>query len=359
MLERLGFAVDYYAPEPAGSYIEAWGGRVLPVSREVESLSVYLEEHWVRSGTGVIGLRGALREHKAAVEAGLRLLDSVDVDSYDAVVAEESWEIMSVAERIATRKVWIADFVGYRSRGLKTLPASWAVNRFLLRRYPLFDLRIYVGLPGKECSWRMTPRGPRAVEVLNESFETAGPVPAFLPGELAPRSEARRVLGIDDEDGVVLVQLGGTAAGSDVAARAAEAALRAGLKPVVAPGPRARPRLPRGAVNIGYQPHLPRLLRAFDCAYTLAGLSTIASLAAAGVPAVLHPLPGHFEQEENADLAPRIWPGLFRRATGRPEEDLEDACARRPASRGDEALHDNTRRVADLIEELVSGQAGI
>jgi len=68
-------------------------------------------------------------------------------------------------------------------------------------------------------------------------------------------------------------------------------------------------------VDLGYQPLLPAMLKVLDCAYVLVGLSTIVSLAASGIPDVLHPLPQHFEQEENAYKAPKLWPSLFTRAS--------------------------------------------
>ncbi len=144
LLRRMGLHVEYYAPEPAASYLEAWGMEVLPLSRSVESLSIYLEEYWVRSRSGVIGLREALKEHKAALEAG-RLLIEEGLDKYDLVVGEESWEVISVAEHIGTSKAWITDFVGYTPQGARILTA-WIINRFLLKRYKYFNHKIYVGM---------------------------------------------------------------------------------------------------------------------------------------------------------------------------------------------------------------------
>ncbi len=355
LLEARGFRVDYYAPEPAGSYLEAWGARVLPVSREVESLSVYLERHWEATGRGMIGLRAALEEHRAALRAAEALLSSVDIDRYVLVVAEEAWEVISAAERIQARKAWVADFIGYRPVGVPSLPAAWAVNRFLLRRYRHFNLLLYVGLP-LDGGWRLLPLGPRASEVAG-LFRILGPVPAFLPGEALGRREARRALGLPEEGRVVLVQLGGTRAGARFAAEAARAALELGLTPAVVRGPRAKPELPRGAVDLGYQPRLPAMLSAFDCAYALAGLSTIASLAAAGVPAALRPLPGHFEQEDNARRAPRLWPGLFVADDGDPRRALREACSRRPPG-GDPGLHANAENAAGVLAGLASGSPG-
>ncbi len=350
LLDRMGHEVEYYAPEPAGSYIRAWGGRVISYSRQVESLSVYLERYWVKTGSGLIGLKAALEEHQAALKAGLGLIQNIDLDHYDLIISEESWEVMSVAERIQTRKAWIADFVGYKPVGLRGIPAAWVVNRFLLRRYKYFDALFYVGLPGR-LEWRMTPIGPKASQVLRGLFRVVGPIPAFLPWEQAERNEARRRLGIPSKENTVLIQLGGTRAGEKIASKAASAALTIGLTPAIARGPRAKPSIPKEAIDLGYEPLLPTLLKAFDCAYVLAGLSTISSLAAAGIPAVLHPLPRHFEQEENAEKAPRLWPNLFTQATGNPARDLAEACSKTMAT-PDTRLHQNAETLARMLAEL-------
>ncbi|MEB3773597.1 MAG: hypothetical protein GSR86_01555, partial [Desulfurococcales archaeon] len=172
----------------------------------------------------------------------------------------------------------------------------------------------------------------------------------FIQGEDLDRDTARKMLGLPGDERLILVQLGGTRAGEELVYEAAAQALKHGLTPVVATGPRARPRIPQGAYTIGYNPLLPKMLNAFDCAYTLAGLSTIASLAAAGVPAALKPLPGHFEQESNAVKAPRTWPGLFYSGS-RPWEWLKDRCgSKHPV----ESLHRHPVNVARILSEAVN-----
>lgn len=355
LLESSGFSVDYYAPEPAGSYLKAWGLRVHGVSWMVESLSVFLEKHWLRTGRALIGLRQALEEHRAALRASELLASSVDLGSYDLVVADESWEIAVIADRVPTRKVWVADFVGYRARGLGSLPAAIAVNRFLLGVYGRFEYRIYVGLEGADLDWRMTPLGPRASRILRDLFTRVGPLPAVLEREELDPAAAASMLGLEPGAGKVLIMLGGTRAGEDIAAVAAEAAAKLGLEPVIAGGPRARVRAPPGAVNLGYNPRLPVALKAFKCAYSLAGLSSIATLAATGTPAVLHPLPGHFEQEENARIASRTWPGLFveNRSLdpGRVMKALEEACSLE--GKPVESLYRNSLKMARLLARIV------
>ena len=355
ILEARGHRVEYYAPEPALSYLKAWGARVIDESKGTPSLSVFLEEHWSRTGRALIGLRASLREHKAAVEAGMRLLKAGVFDRYDLVVAEESWEVISIAERVSVRKAWISDFIAYKPVGLGSMPAAYAVNRFLLRRYRLFDALYYVGLASpEEMKWRMLPLGPRVSQVARELFHVIGPIPPALGGELLGRAEARSDLGLPGGK-LLLVQLGGTSAGVDLVDRAMRASASIGVTPIIATGPRARVRVPPQALLLGYEPRLPEYYRAFDCAYTLAGLLTITGLARAGVPGVLQPLPGHFEQEENAILASRKW-SLFTRAPGSPEhlrDALVNAC-NRGTGEGDDSLDSNAHKLADELEGLLT-----
>ena len=51
---------------------------------------------------------------------------------------------------------------------------------------------------------------------------------------------------------------------------------------------------------------LYRVMAGVDCAVTLAGLSTITELMVLGIPALLLPLKGHYEQEENAETVASI-----------------------------------------------------
>ena len=355
LLEARGHRVEYYAPEPALSYLQAWGRRVIEESRRSPSLSVFLEEHWSRTGRALIGLRASLREHKAALEAGMNLLRAGVFDRYDLVIAEESWEVISVAEHITTRKAWISDFIAYKPVGIGSMPAAYAVNRFLLRRYRLFDALYYVGLTRPEdMNWRMLPLGPRVSQVVREYFSMIGPIPSVLGRELLGRLEARRALALPGGK-LLLIQLGGTGAGVELIGRALEASAGIRVTPVIVTGPRAHVRVPPHAVVLGYEPRLPAYYQAFDCAYTLAGLLTITGLARAGVPGILQPLPGHFEQEENAILASKRWK-LFSKAPDKLEllrKALAGACYEREGN-GDGSLDASAYRLVDEVERLLA-----
>ncbi len=296
LLEEAGHEVYYYAPGRAGWYLEAWGARLLPSSRGSLDLSLVAEKWYRRTGSALIGLRAALEEHRAALRNAELLLRDVERLAPDVVVADESWEAISVAERLPRPRVWIADFPLYPPMGgPRRVAAAAAVNRFLLRRLPLFDLLVYVGLPWPEEGLRAyRVAGPRISEVLSW-FTQVGPVTPVLAGEALGRVEARRLLGLPHGARVVLAQPGGTSIGEERLPALAERAADEGWLVY-----RLRER----------NPLLPRLLRAFDCVVSNAGLSTIAALARLGVPGVVEPLPGHFEQEHNASTAPRLWPWI-------------------------------------------------
>jgi len=318
MLESYGHDVFFYAPEPGVSYLRAWKLKVIKESIEASSLSVYLEEHWKRTGRALIGLRASMREYKEAHRQGLKLLEKGVLDEYDLIIAEESWEAMTISDKLPGRILWISDFVGYKPFTIKALPAAYAVNRFLLKKYPNFLERYYVGLHDKNTlNWRMKPFGPKAGDVLEQFFKVIGPIPPAHRSEMLKKGEVRKRLRLP-EGKLLLIQLGGT--------NAIPAKINRILRiineikeitPVIVSGPRATIKEAYG-INLGYQPLLPKYYQAFDCAYTLAGLLTITGLAQAGVPTLLEPLPGHFEQEENVTIASKLWPGLFEKAPADP-----------------------------------------
>ncbi len=351
ILKERGHIVEYYAPEPAYTYLKAWGHNIIPESKNAVGLSLFLEKHWEKTGKSIIGLRASLAEHRAALKNSIMLLNNRVFEKYDIVIAEESWEIISIVEKVNIPKIWISDFIGYKPVGLASIPAAYAVNRFLYKRYKFFDKLYYVGLiPVDSLNWRMLPYSPKAREVFEEYFDYIGPLPPVMLKELMDKDEARGRLGLN-HDRLLLVQLGGTRAGIDIIKRVLPKSLEAGLTPVVFTGPRVSLKLKKGIIR-GYNPRLPQYYRAFDCAYVLAGLMTLTGLAIAGIPALLNPLPGHFEQEENAVFAELHWRTLFSRSPrhpGRMLKVLDETCSKRQLH-GDSSLEDNIFHLVNAIE---------
>ncbi len=367
-LRRLkpGVTVEFLAPPPANRYLEAWGWKPHPVSGRLEPISPIVDEFYEKTGKGLINLRMALKEHEVA-RRNARLVDRyVDYEDYDAVVLDESWELLEseVFMESGVLKIYLADFLAYPYKP-SYLAVALAVNRFLKRRLEKMHLCLFAGFPEKlEGRW---------FPLLGESLEkwarsrvrVVGPLPPMLPDELAPRSDARKELGLGAEGPAILASLGGTRAGYEIlgitfrgAERLAEK-LGGRVSLVVAPGaslervPARGGRVDTVVLEGPRRFELPRLLRAFDASVSPAGLTTIAGLAAAGVPGILVPLPAHFEQEENAGLAVKRW-GWFRSARLRrlsPEwvaESIVEVSGSRPRE-GDRGLFHNLEEAARIV----------
>ncbi|MCE4600937.1 MAG: hypothetical protein F7C38_05165 [Desulfurococcales archaeon] len=345
LLQDMGAELLYYAPGRAGDYLARWGMPVSRGSRLSSDLSSIAEDWYRRTGEALIGLRAALQEHRIALENARWLLRDVEEFKPDLVVCDESWEAISVAERIGVAKAWIADFPLYPPiGGPSRIAAAVAVNRFLLRRLPLFDERVYVGLEWEHGDLRaFRVLGPRLREVLEE-FHVIGPVPAVSSSEALDREAALSSLGLDPGEHYILVQSGGTLMGLEYLAEAARALEGLGYRVVVASG------MDPGAGRwIGLNPKLPLYLRGFDCVVSNAGLTTASTLAHLGVRGLLKPLPGHFEQEHVAVAASRRWECL------RPLRDSSglEWCLGGGVCGGDPGLFDNALRAARLLYSLV------
>ncbi len=374
-LKRLkpGITVEFLAPPPANRYLEAWGWKPHPVSGSLEPISPIVDEFYERTGKGLINLRMALKEHEVA-RRNAELVDQyIDYDSYDAAVLDESWELLESEAFMESGvlKIYLADFLAYPYRP-SYLAVALAVNRFLKRRLEKMHLCLFAGFPEKlEGRW---------FPLLGESLErwsrgrvrVVGPLPPVLPDELVTRINARRRLGLGVDDLAILASLGGTRAGHEIlgitfrgAERLAEK-LGGSVSMVVAPGASLE-RVPvRGGkvdtviLEGSRRFELSRLLRAFDASVSPAGLTTIAGLAAAGVPGILVPLPSHFEQEENARLAVKKW-GWFRSARLswlNPEwiaDSIVEVSRSRPEE-GDRGLFHNLKEAARIV--LSSLEAG-
>ncbi|RLE66834.1 MAG: hypothetical protein DRJ47_01575 [Thermoprotei archaeon] len=174
--------------------------------------------------------------------------------------------------------------------------------------------KLYVGFKQAipDQKWYLVAGGS-VREWANRQFTFIGPIPSFTEKELPDRVEARRRLGVDDETKVILFSIGGTRAGKELLDATGEVAKEIRkkfrkTKILVAPGPRVNIKDQTSAdVEVLEEPYtLYRVMAGVDCAVTLAGLSTITELMVLGIPAVLLPLKGHYEQEENAETVASI-----------------------------------------------------
>ena len=334
LLQNRGHSVEILAPPPTDGYVRAWGAPLAPVSGKLEPISPIVERWYEATGRGLIGLRMALEEQKIAQRNARVVEEALDFDGYDLVLADESWELLESPRFLSssTTRVYMADFLHYSPTGVSSLAAALAVNRYLKRRLERFHAILHVGLEdprGEGQKW-MILWGPRVGDWAREKgVEWIGPLPALLESEALSREEARLVLsdslGLGPEDmdrPWLLAALGGTRAGYrellEILSRSPIGDALVFLATGSLPGNARRRLVGTRLVElpIGQRPLLPRFLRAFDASIAPAGLTTLTTHAALGLPTLAFPLPGHFEQERNARLAPRVLGDCIRPLLG-------------------------------------------
>jgi len=346
LLSRTGVDVDFIAPGYVGEFLRSWGFTVLSISRELLSLGDIFSRFYARRGSAAFTLDLVLEMNRAVSRNRALIEGSVDVNKYDAIIADESWEAMDsriLASGIPS--VILIDFLEHRPSGLRDLLSSILVNRFLRESFRRFSLRLYIG-------FRETFR-----EGHRHGFEYIGPVPPILWEEVLDRESASRELGLDPGERNALISLGGTGAGVELI-RMIEISLKSlGFNVVVAPGSREAAEIARKAgyrvIDEKLMYRVPILIKAFDLVVSPAGLTTIALLGAAGIPGIIMPLRGHFEQIINARVAPKLFSNI---ASVNSPEDLSriSYVVDRIMGQGSKALGKEILRNPHVIATRVS-----
>ncbi len=314
---RYNVEIDFIAPPPVFEYLEAWGWRPHPVSYALRPISHIVDEYYDKTGKGLINLRMALREHEIAKENALIMEREVSWEKYDALIADESWEVLESWKILSMplTKIYLTDFIHYTYK-LGTLLPAYSVNKFLKKRLEKFDKGIFLGFPNKISGQKwFFLKGERIDEWVKNRFHIVGPVPPVLKDEILDREEAREELGLNEEDKTLVVTLGGTSAGYHLINKTINALAQKGLREIkyyIAPGINRTVRkiTEKNKLLPINQYLLSRIIKAFDTAVSLAGLTSISLYLVSRTPAILVPLKDHFEQEENAEEAKRVWNGF-------------------------------------------------
>ena len=368
-LRRLvpGLRVEWCSAEPVESFLHAIGEPLASGCGGLESFSTVIEDLYEGRLRGLRGLGerlGILRRNWERVEP------LVLGGGYDLVFADEFWELVYAAPPEAKRRaVFGTDLVymPYASWSPLAVIVALVLNRYFRSALTGFRRLIYLNDPGvvEGRRWLLVAGG-RVEDWLRRHALVAGLATSYLPGELPGRGEARRELGVAEDELLVAATVGGTSARSrrllDCAARAAplldrEARRRglSGARLLAVTGPRTDWEPPRGLEGLvekrGLEPGLHRLYAAADAFVTRAGRTTTADLLCAGVPAVLVPIEGHLEQLDIARHMERRhgYPVLREKRCSprRLATKLAEALARRPqAPRG---LCLGTPRAARLL----------
>ena len=305
-------SIEWCTAEPALGFLEKLGERVAPGCAGLESFSQPIEDLYNGRVRGLRDLASSLSILKRNYEVISGLLEG-----YDLVFADEFWEVVySVPDEVRRGIVFATDIV-YKPYTLRPLDSllSLVLNRYFKRVLARYRELIYLNDPdmlGRARSYRLV--GGRVAGWLERNAYTAGLATSYPPGGLPSAGEARRRLGLSGDEALVVVTVGGTSASSremlDCIDRASHAVAKAvreatGASPriLALPGPRTPWRPSSPLVEVPSDP-APAGLRDYYAAASLfiarSGRTTTADLLCAGIPGVLIPIPGHFEQEEIA-----------------------------------------------------------
>jgi predicted glycosyltransferase len=310
--ESGGVSVEWCTAEPALGFVRRLGLRVADGCVGLESFSRPIEDLYNGRVQGVRELAGSLSILRRNYEAVSSLLGR-----YDLVFADEFWEVVyGVPDSVREGIVFATDIV-YKpyTPAPRDFILSLILNRYFKRVLTRYRRLVYLNDPDMLRGRRWYPLiGGRVDSWLRRHSYIAGLATSYRPGGLPSRGDARRRLGVGDDEFLVVVAVGGTSAGSrrvldciDSASPSLSGALReeTGRRPriIAIPGPRTPWRPTHGIIEVPDDPSPPGLhdyYAAADLFISRAGRTTTADLLCAGVPAVLIPIQGHFEQEEIA-----------------------------------------------------------
>lgn len=304
--------IDWLTQHPVTRVLTERGERVHPASRWLLSESAHLESE---AGEHDLHVFSAVRRMDEVLVANFMVFaDLVEDEPYDLWIADEGWDVDAFLhdnpELKRTAYAWLTDFTGWLpmpdgGAAEAALTADWNAERVERgRRYPrLRDRSIFVG---NEADLVDAPLGPGLPTVRQWGRERYA-FPGYVLGSSPPadRDEVRAELGYGPDELVCLVTVGGSAVGTSLLRRTAEAFRFAekavpGLRMVLVTGPRIDPAsvpVTAGVEVRGYLPDLDRHLAACDLAVVQGGLSTTMELTAARRPFVYVPLAHHFEQQ--------------------------------------------------------------
>lgn len=307
-------SIVWITASPARELLELEGERVHEVSYELESITPFIER-FVEQGFHIALARDLIATLRRNFE---RIVESIDFDEFDAVFADEFWELVLCGQHLRRLTVFGTDFV--------LLPLSVGVpailfNRAFVKRLSEFRRVLLLNIVED------TVKGLTAFISGIASFrrwverhcKVVGLATSFLCDELPERESARRELGVDEDEKLVVVALGGSRARCtefvEKVSRALEAVSRElkSVRVVYVLGPRARAvHVSRGEVRTLVRlEDMWRLYVAADLFIARAGRTTTADLECCGTPALIIPIAKHAEQKHIARSVARRRRDIF------------------------------------------------
>ncbi|WP_214466274.1 glycosyltransferase [Microbacterium flavescens] len=305
--------IDWLAQHPVTRVLADAGETVHPASAFLANESAHIEDE--SADHDLHAFQAIRRMDEILVNNFMVFNDVVDDTYYDLVIGDEAWDVDYFLHENPELKrfafAWMTDFVGWLPMpqggdAEAALTADYNAEMLEQRaRYRrMRDRSIFVGNPDDVVDESFGEGLPGIREWTQTHFDFAGYVTGFEPPSAEQRADARRRLGVGQDELLCVVTVGGSGVGRALLRRVMDAIplvrrLRPELRFLVVTGPRIDPaELPRrrGASVRGFVPDLYLALAACDVAVVQGGLTTCMELTAAHRPFVYVPLENHFEQ---------------------------------------------------------------
>lgn len=305
--------VEWLAQDPVTRMLARAGETVHPASPWLASESQLVEDECLDHD--LHAFQAIRRMDETLLHNFMLFNEVVQETDYDLVIGDEAWEVDHFLHENPELKrfsfAWMTDFVGWLpmpSGGDREAALTADYNAEMLEqraRYRgLRDRSIFVGDPGDVVDLPFGPGLPDIPEWTAANFDFSGYVSGFVPPDEQQCARLRLSLGLESDDLLCVVTVGGSGVGRALLSRVLDAVPAArrlvpDLNFLVVCGPRIDPAsLPRphGVRASGMVPDLHRLLAACDLAVVQGGLTTCMELTATRKPFLYVPLRDHFEQ---------------------------------------------------------------
>ena len=303
--------IVWCSAHPVYEYLVGRGERVVKVCRELYSMSPIAEQYIENKA---VFRPQVLKSYLKILERNYKILDeNVIWEDYDLIYADEFWELV-IAEnfRHLDRLLFATDFVfkRYEFDPLENI-ISYVLNRYFAKKFRDFKHKIYIGLldeiPNQKISLIY---GEYMSRWIDRNFIVVGKIPSVnqVYRESDPKFFRER-LGINPEDKVITVLLGGTRTRSEALLdkicrvwRDIKKEFRGRLLIIL--GPRTKYSCSDEDVDVYSMVYeVGDYLALSDVVISRAGRTTVTDLEYLGVPSIVIPIKGHFEQKWIAKIS--------------------------------------------------------